>query len=105
MMSCAALPASTAANAGCGDGPAPSGDGIMHARLVLPGGAMEFAGATPPGMPYEGMKGAMLAIQYATIDQAQGAFHALSQDRQVTMPLAPAFLAKTLGILTDRFAV
>jgi len=105
MMSYADMPASTAAYAGCGDGLAPSGDGIMHARLVLPGGAMVFAGDTPPGMPYEGMKGVMLAIQYDTIDQAQGAFHALSQGGQVTMPLAPAFWAKTFGMLTDCFGV
>ena len=105
MMSYADMPASTAADAGCSDGPAPSGDGIMHARLVLPGGAMVFAGDTPPGMPYEGMKGVMLTIQYDTIDQAHGAFHALSQGGQVTMPLAPAFWAKTFGMLTDRFGV
>jgi PhnB protein len=105
MMSYADMPASTAAGAGCGDGPAPGGDGIMHARLVLPGGAMVFAGDTPSGMPYEGMKGVMLAIQYDTIDQAHGAFHALSQGGQVTMPLAPAFWAKTFGMLTDRFGV
>ncbi len=104
MMSYADMPASTAANSGWGDGPAPS-DGIMHARLVLPGGAMVFAGDTPPGMSYEGMKGVMLAIQYDTIDQAHGAFHALSQGGQVTMPLAPAFWAKTFGMLTDRFGV
>ena len=105
MMSYADMPASTAADAGCGDGPGPGGDGIMHARLVLPGGAMVFAGDTPPRMPYEGMKGVMLAIQYDTIDQAHGAFHALSHGGQVTMPLAPAFWAKTFGMLTDRFGV
>jgi len=98
MMSYADMPASTATDAG-------GGDGIMHARLALPGGAMVFAGDTPPGMPYEGMKGVMLAIQYDTIDQAHGAFHALSQGGQVTMPLAPAFWAKTFGMLTDRFGV
>jgi len=66
---------------------------------------MLFAGDTPPGVPYEGVKGVMLAIQYDTIDQAQGAFHALSQGGQVTMPLAPAFWAKTFGMLTDPFGV
>jgi PhnB protein len=105
MMSYAEMPASAAGDGGCGDGPPPSGDGIMHARLALPGGALLFAGDTPPGMPYEGMKGVMLAIQYDTIDQAHSAFHALSQGGQVTMPLAPAFWAKTFGMLTDRFGV
>jgi len=105
MMSYADMPASAAHDAGCGDGQAPSGDGIMHACLVLPGGAMLFAGDTPPRVPYEGVKGVMLAIQYDTIDQAHDAFHALSQGGQVTMPLAPAFWAKTFGMLTDLFGV
>ena len=104
MMSSADMPAMPAAD-GCGEGERPTGDGIMHACLALPGGAMLFAGDSPPGMPYEGVKGVMLAIQYDTIDQAHGAFHALSQGGQVTMPLAPAFWAKTFGMLTDRFGV
>ena len=97
--------AGSAADSGCAGGPPPTGDGIMHAWLALPGGAMLFAGDTPPGMPYEGVKGVMLALQYDTIDAAHGAFHALSQGGQITMPLAPAFWAKTFGMLTDRFGV
>ena len=105
MMSYADMPASAAPDAGCAGGTRPTGDGIMHACLALPGGAMLFAGDTPPGMPYEGVKGVMLAIQYGSIDQAHDAFHALSQGGQVTMPLAPAFWAKTFGMLIDRFGV
>ena len=105
MMSYADMPASAAPDAGCADGARPTGDGIMHACLELPGGAMLFAGDTPPGMPYEGVKGVMLAIQYDSVDQAHSAFHALSQGGQVTMPLAPSFWAKTFGMLTDRFGV
>ena len=105
MMSYDEMPASAAGDDGCGDGPRPTGNGIMHASLTLPGGAKLFAGDIPPGMPYEGVKGVMLAIQYHTVDQAHGAFHALSQGGQVTMPLAPAFWAKTFGMLTDRFGV
>ena len=105
MLSYADMPAPAAADVGCGEGGPPSGDGIMHACLALPGGAMLFAGDTPPGMAYEGMKGVMLALQYDTIDQAHGAFHALSLGGQVTMPLAETFWAKTFGMLTDRFGV
>ena len=105
MMSYADMPAPAAPDAGCADGTRPTGDGIMHACLALPGGAMLFAGDTPPGMSYEGVKGVMLAIQYDSIDQAHDAFHALSQGGQVTMPLAPAFWAKTFGMLIDRFGV
>ena len=74
MMSYADMPAPAAPDAGCAGGPPPSGDGIMHACLALPGGAMLFAGDTPPGMSYEGVKGVMLAIQYDSIDQAHDAF-------------------------------
>ncbi len=105
MMSYADMPAPAAPDPGCADGARPGGDGIMHARLALPGGAMLFAGDTPPGRPYEGVKGVMLAVQYDSVDQAHSAFHALSQGGQVTMPLAPAFWAKTFGMLTDRFGV
>ena len=105
MMSYADMPASANPSEGCDNGARPSGDSIMHACLSLPGGAMLFAGDTPPGMPHEGIKGAMLALQYDTIDQAHSAFHALSQGGQVTMPLMPAFWSKTFGMLTDRFGV
>ena len=105
MMSYADMPASANPAEGCGDSSVPSGDGIMHACLALPGGAMLFAGDTPPGTHYDGIKGVMLALQYDTVDQAHGAFHALSQGGQVTMPLAPSFWARTFGMLTDRFGV
>ena len=105
MLSYADMPAPETPSEGCGDAGVPSGDGIMHASLVLPGGALLFAGDTPPGMAYEGVKGMMLALQYDTIDQAHGAFQALSQGGQVTMPLAPTFWARTFGMLTDRFGV
>lgn len=99
------IPASAEGDAGCAGGPPPSGDGIMHACLKLPGGAMLMAGDTPPGMQHEPPKGVMLALQYDTVDEAHSAFHALSQGGQVTMPLMPAFWAKTFGMLTDRFGV
>jgi PhnB protein len=105
MLSYADMPAGAAGEGGCGDGAPPAGDGIMHGSLVLPGGAMLFAGDTPPGMAYEGMKGVMLALQYDTVDAATRAFDALGQGGQVTMPLAPAFWARTFGMLTDRFGV
>jgi PhnB protein len=105
MLSYADMPASATPNEGCGDAGVPSGDGIMHACLTLPGGAMLFAGDTPPGMPHDGIKGVMLALQYATVDEAHSAFSTLSQGGQVTMPMAPAFWAQTFGMLTDRFGV
>lgn len=107
MMSYDQMPAPPAgAGNACPEGGAPpSGDGIMHACMKLPGGAMLFAGDVPPGMPFDGVKGVMLALQYDTVDEAHSAFHALLQGGQVTMPLAPSFWARTFGMLVDRFGV
>jgi PhnB protein len=54
-------------------------------------------------VPYEGVKGVMLALQYDTVDQAQSAFHALAQGGKVTMPLAPTFWAKVKSDLCCEF--
>ena len=99
------MPQPAAASEGCAEGGTPTGDGIMHGRLVLPGGAMLFAGDTPPGIQYKGIHGVMLALQFDTVAQAQAAFDAMSAGGQVTMPMAPAFWAKIFGMLTDRFGV
>ncbi len=105
MLRAADMPAPVDSGLGCGDGGAPSGDAILHACLALPGGAMLFAGDAPAGMPYDGVKGVMLALQYPTVDEAHSAFHALAQGGHVTMPLAPSSWARTFGMLTDRFGV
>jgi PhnB protein len=77
----------------------------VHAGLPLPGGARLMAGDTPPGVPFAAPQGVMLALEYASVDEAHSAFHALAAGGQVTMPLAPTFWAKTFGMLTDRFGV
>lgn len=107
MMSYADMPPPPAgAETGCADdGAMPASDAIMHACLKLPGGAMIYAGDVPDGMPFEGIKGVMITLQYDTVDEAHGAFHALAAGGQVTMPLAPAFWAETFGMLTDRHGV
>jgi PhnB protein len=88
----------------CPEGtPSENGQLIAHACLVLDGGGMLFAGDCPPGMPYEGIKGMSLTLNYDTIEQAQRAFGALAEGGTITMPMQPAFWAKTWGMLTDRF--
>jgi PhnB protein len=105
MLRFADMPAPAGMGDGCADGAPPSGDGIMHACLVLPGGAMLMAGDVPPGMPFDGMQGVMMALQFDTVAQAEQAFAALLPGGRVTMPLAPSFWARTFGMLTDRFGV
>jgi PhnB protein len=76
---------------------------ILHARLVLKDGGLLFAGDTPTQMPYEGIKGVSITLNYDTIPEAQKVFNALAEGGQVTMPMQPAFWAKTWGMLVDKF--
>ena len=79
------------------------GDRILHARLVLPGGGILYAGDAPAHVPYEGIKGVAIAVDYPSIAEAQLVFDALSSGGQVSMPMQPAFWAKRWGMLVDKF--
>src|SRR4051812_2608930 len=83
--------------------PKASAHRILHARLVLPGGGMLFAGDCPPDMPYDGIKGVSIAVDYPTVAEAEKVFDALASGGQVTMPMQPAFWAKKWGMLIDKF--
>jgi PhnB protein len=98
-------PAVPASAEGCGPTARPPADAIMHASLLLPGGARLMAGDVPPGMPFDGIRGAMLALQYDTVAEAERAFAALAEGGSITMPLAPTFWARSFGMLTDRHGV
>ena len=76
---------------------------ILHARLVLPGGGMLYGGDSPAHIPYEGIKGVSITVDFATVAEAEKAFAALAEGGQVTMPMQSAFWAKRWGMLTDRF--
>ncbi len=83
--------------------PPESHNKILHARLALPGSGVLMAGDCPGGAPYEGIKGVSLTLNYDTTSEAERRFNALAEGGQVTMPLQPAFWAKTWGMLVDRF--
>lgn len=83
--------------------PKASAHRILHARLALPGGGTLYAGDCPEHMPYEGIKGVSIALDYATVAEAEKVFDALAAGGQVTMPMQPAFWAKRWGMLVDRF--
>lgn len=78
---------------------------ILHARLVLPGGGMLYAGDCPANMANEGIKGVSITLDYATEAEAEQIFNALASGGQVTMPMQPAFWAKRWGMLIDRFGL
>jgi PhnB protein len=79
------------------------GHRILHARLALPGGGMLFGGDCPADMPYEGIKGVSIAVDYATVAEAEKVFNALADGGKVTMPMQGAFWAKRWGMLVDKF--
>jgi len=76
---------------------------ILHARLALPDGGILFAGDAPANVPYEGIKGVSITLNYATTAEAQKVFNALAEGGRVTMSMQPAFWAKVWGMLIDRF--
>ena len=76
---------------------------IMHARLALPDGGYLYAGDAPANVPYEGIKGVAIALNYETPAQAKKVFDALAAGGQITMPMQPAFWAKAWGMLVDKF--
>ena len=83
--------------------PKESAHRIMHARLVLPDGGTLYAGDAPGHIPYEGIKGVSITLNYSTAADAETAFAALAEGGDVTMPMQEAFWAKCWGMLVDRF--
>jgi PhnB protein len=83
--------------------PKESAHRILHARLALPGGGMLYAGDCPENMPYDGIKGVSIALDYATTAEAEKVFAALAEGGKVGMPMQAAFWAKRWGMLVDRF--
>ena len=76
---------------------------IMHARLALPGGGLLYAGDTPTNVPYEGIKGVSITVDYPTVAEAQRVFDALAAGGRVTMAMQESFWARRFGMLVDRF--
>ena len=76
---------------------------VMHARLVLEGNGILYGGDCPQSMPYEGIKGVSLTLNYDSVEQAQRVFGALSEGGTITMAMQPAFWAKAWGMMVDRF--
>ena len=83
--------------------PKESAHRILHARLALPGGGTLFGGDCPTNVPYEGIKGVSITLDFASVAAAEKAFNALASGGQVTMPMQPAFWAKRWGMLIDKF--
>jgi len=62
-----------------------------------------FGGDFPANLHHEGIKGASITVDYATIAEAEQVVAALAEGGQVTMPVQAAFWAKRWGMLVDKF--
>ena len=78
-------------------------DRVMHARLELEDGTSLYAGDCPPGMPYQGIHGVSIALNYDSVEKARQVFDALAEGGAVTMPFSDTFWAKKFGMVNDRF--
>ncbi len=78
-------------------------DRVAHAQLELEDGTSLYAGDCPPGMPYQGMHGVSVALNYDSVEEAKQVFDALAEGGTVTMPFSDTFWAKKFGMLKDRF--
>jgi PhnB protein len=83
--------------------PAEFRDRIMHARLAFNDGTFLYGGDAPATLPYPGMKGMSITMNYPTTAEAERVFRALAEGGQVHMALQPMFWARTFGMLVDRF--
>jgi PhnB protein len=83
--------------------PPESAHRILHARLELPDNGVLFAGDCPQHLPYEGIKGLSLTLNYEEVSEAQRVFNALADGGSITMPMQASFWAKSWGMLVDRF--
>ena len=78
-------------------------DRVMHARLDFEDGTSLYAGDCPAGMPYQGIHGVSITLNYGSVAEAQLVFEALAEGGAVTMPFSDTFWAKKFGMVTDRF--
>jgi PhnB protein len=80
-------------------------DRILNAQLELPGGALLFAGDAPSHVPYEGIKGVSIVLNFDTVEEAESIFNRLAEGGRVTMPFSPTFWAVKFGMLVDKYGV
>lgn len=87
---------------GCGP---EQGDKIMHSVIVVDGHTLMGADAMSEQCPYEKPRGIALALNPATVAEAERIFAALSDGGEVQMPLSQTFWALRFGMCVDQFGI
>ena len=80
-------------------------DGILHARLALKGGGYLYGGDAPAQMPFQGIHGGSVTLNFSTIAEARNVFDQLAVGGKVTRAFTASFWARGFGMLVDRFGV
>ena len=78
-------------------------DSVMHACLTLPDGNHIFASDDMSTVPYKGMNGFAVAIDYREACEVKRVFEALAGGGQIVMPLEKVFWTELFGVLVDRY--
>lgn len=78
---------------------------IANIMIEMPGGGFFYGSDCPEGMPYNGIHGMSLALNFADSDEGQTVFDKLADGGTVTMPYGPTFWAEKFGMVTDKFGV
>lgn len=84
--------------------PAESHGKIMHASLKV-GDQVLMGSDCTPEHPYEGVKGASVALVNNNVLEAERLFNALSKNGTVQMPFQETFWAVRFGYFIDQFGV
>ena len=88
---------------GCGGGPKPPEDKIMHCSFRIGGSTVMASDCYCSGKPE--FKGFSLSITVNNEADAERIFKALSDGGQVQMPLEKTFWSPKFGVVSDRFGV
>ena len=86
-----------------GNFPAEWGSKVLHTRIAFDGNVLMGSDA-PPGK-FEKAQGITLTLNPETPEEAERLFTALSENGEVTMPLAETFWAQSFGELVDQFGI
>lgn len=77
---------------------------IMHARLLLPDGAVLMGSDTPPEH-FHKPQGFSISVTVADPAEGERKFNALADGGSVTMPFSKTFWAKGFGMCVDKFGI
>jgi PhnB protein len=77
---------------------------VMHAHLVIGGGAVMISDGMP-GMPIERGNNMHVTLHFDDPKEMDAKFDALAAGGQVTMPLQDTFWGARFGMLTDAYGI